>query len=138
MRRRHTHWALMTGVQTYALPISLTMVLGALGALAQNDLRRMAGFAVIAGIGNVMAGVAIGGSTGTSGDILYVLHSMVTMTALYLLLCQAARIGGSWSPQSPGGTYQTRHGTPHTPSSPSSPSPPCRLFPVAVLRNGCL
>src|SRR3546814_19655702 len=95
MRRRHTHWALMTGVQTYALPISLTMVLGALGALAQNDLRRMAGFAVIAGIGNVMAGVAIGGSTGTSGAILYLLQSMVTRTAPYLLIGAARSEPGS-------------------------------------------
>lgn len=89
-----------------AVSAALSMVLGALGALAQSDLRRMAGFAVIAGIGNVMAGVAIGGPTGVSGAILYALHSIVTMTALYLLIGEAARVGGSWSLQTLGGIYR--------------------------------
>ncbi len=89
-----------------AVSAALTMVIGALGALAQNDLRRMAGFAVIAGIGNVMAGIAIGGTAGTSGAILYALHSIVAMTALYLLVGEAARIGGSWSLQTLGGIYR--------------------------------
>jgi len=68
-----------------AIIAALTMVIGALGALAQSDLRRMAGFAVIAGIGNIIAGVAIGGVPGVSGAILYSLHSIIVMTALYLL-----------------------------------------------------
>ena len=89
-----------------AVIAALTMVLGALGALAQSDLRRMAGFAVIAGIGNVIAGVAIGGPTGVSGAILYALHSMIAMTALYLLVGEAARVAGSWSLQTLGGIYR--------------------------------
>ena len=89
-----------------AVSAALTMLVGALGALAQNDLRRMAGFAVIAGIGNVMAGVAIGGTAGVGGAILYALHSIVAMTALYLLVGEAARIGGSWSLQTLGGIYR--------------------------------
>ena len=81
-----------------AIIAALTMVIGALGALAQSDLRRMAGFAVIAGIGNIIAGVAIGGVPGMSGAIV--------MTALYLLIGEAARIGGSWSLQTLGGLYR--------------------------------
>jgi Formate hydrogenlyase subunit 3/Multisubunit Na+/H+ antiporter, MnhD subunit len=90
-----------------AVVAALTMVLGALGALAQSDLRRMAGFAVIAGIGNVIAGVAIGGAAGVGGAILYALHSIVAMTALYLLIGEAARLGGSWSLSTLGGLYRT-------------------------------
>ncbi|MEH6689947.1 MAG: Na+/H+ antiporter subunit D [Pseudorhizobium pelagicum] len=89
-----------------AIIAALTMVIGALGALAQSDLRRMAGFAVIAGIGNIIAGVAIGGVPGVSGAILYSLHSIIVMTALYLLIGEAARIGGSWSLQTLGGLYR--------------------------------
>ncbi|KHJ55847.1 cation:proton antiporter [Aureimonas altamirensis] len=37
----------------------LTMMAGALGALAQSDLRRMLNYVVIAGIGTIMAGMAI-------------------------------------------------------------------------------
>jgi multicomponent Na+:H+ antiporter subunit D len=88
-----------------AASAALTMLLGALGALAQNDLRRLAGYLVIAGIGNMMAGVAIGTEPGVSGAILYALHSMVAMTALYLVTGEAARLGGSFSLAALGGLY---------------------------------
>ncbi len=38
---------------------ALTMLIGALGALAQSDLRRMLNYAVITGIGTIMVGIAI-------------------------------------------------------------------------------
>lgn len=82
-----------------------TMVLGAMGALAQADIRRLLGFVVIAGIGNMLAGVAIGGSPGLSAAIFYALHSIVLMTALYLLAGEAARIGGSFSLAGLSGLY---------------------------------
>lgn len=79
-----------------AVAASLTMVLGALGALAQSDIRRLLGFVVIAGIGNMLAGIAIGGEAGLAAAIAYALHSIVLMTALYLLAGVAARLGGSY------------------------------------------
>ena len=82
-----------------------TMVLAAMGALAQADIRRMLGFVVIAGIGNMLAGVAIGGNPGLSAAIFYALHSIVLMTALYLLAGEAARIGGSFSLAGLSGLY---------------------------------
>jgi multicomponent Na+:H+ antiporter subunit D len=69
----------------------LTLVTGAIGALAQSDTRRLAGYLVIAGIGNILAGVAIGSPAAISGAIFYALHSMVAMTALYLVVGEAAR-----------------------------------------------
>jgi multicomponent Na+:H+ antiporter subunit D len=89
-----------------AFSAALTMVVGALGALAQHDLRRLVGYAVIAGIGNMLAGVAIGTPAAVSGAILYALHSVVTMTALYLMAGQIARLGGSWSLGDLGGLYR--------------------------------
>ena len=88
-----------------AVSAVLTMLLGALGALAQTDLRRMVGFLVIAGIGNMMAGVAIGSQPGISGAILYAVHSIMAMTALYLVAGEAARLGGSFSLATLGGLY---------------------------------
>ena len=38
---------------------ALTMLVGALGALAQTDLRRLLNYVVIAGIGTIMAGLAV-------------------------------------------------------------------------------
>ncbi|AYD00155.1 Na+/H+ antiporter subunit D [Neorhizobium sp. NCHU2750] len=83
----------------------LTMIVGALGALAQNDLRRLIGYVVIVGIGNMLAGVAIGTPAAVSGAILYALHSMVAMTALYLMAGEAARLAGSWQLSTLGGIW---------------------------------
>ncbi|PWE58152.1 Na+/H+ antiporter subunit D [Metarhizobium album] len=82
-----------------------TMLTGGLGALAQNDIRRMLGFVVIAGIGTVLAGLSLGGPGGIGGALFYALHSMVLMTALYLAIGEAGRIGGSFSLAALGGLY---------------------------------
>ncbi|CAN7626681.1 Na+/H+ antiporter subunit D [Rhizobium sp. LjRoot30] len=82
-----------------------TMLLGGLGALAQNDVRRMLGFVVIAGIGTMLAGLSLGGPGGIGGAMFYALHSMVLMTALYLVIGEAGRIGGGFSLAALGGIY---------------------------------
>ncbi|MFB2562330.1 Na+/H+ antiporter subunit D [Rhizobium sp. IMFF44] len=83
-----------------------TMLVGVVGALGANDVRRMLGYIVISGIGTMLAGVALGNADGLSGAIFYALHSMVLMTALYLLAGQAARLGGSFSLSALGGLYR--------------------------------
>ncbi len=62
-----------------------TLVLGPLGAIAETNLRRALGFLVIGGIGATLAGLAIGNEVGLAGATTYVLHAMLTMTALYLV-----------------------------------------------------
>ena len=88
-----------------AVSAVLTMILGALGALAQNDLRRMAGYVVIVGIGNMLAGVAIGSPAAVSGAILYALHAIVAMTALYLVVGEAGRLAGTFELSRIGGLW---------------------------------
>ena len=98
----------------------LTLITGALGALAQSDIRKLAGYLVIAGIGNMLAGVAIGSPAAISGAIFYALHSMVAMTALYLVVGEAARraslLSGDenqanrWSLHTLGGLYRSSPG----------------------------
>jgi len=88
-----------------AIVAALTMILGVIGALAQNDIRRSLGFLVISGIGVMMAGLALGSPAGLSGAILYAAHSMVVMTALYFAAGIAARLGGSFELTAAGGLY---------------------------------
>ncbi|HWU65045.1 MAG TPA: Na+/H+ antiporter subunit D [Ensifer sp.] len=83
----------------------LTMLTGALGALAQADLRRMLGFMVITGIGIMLSGVSLGAQTAISGAIFYALHSMIVMLALYLMAGVAGRMGGSFSLHDLSGLY---------------------------------
>lgn len=90
-----------------ALVAALTMILGALGALAQNDIRRFLGFVVIAGIGNMMAGIAIGGDMAVGAALFYALHSILLMTALYLVAGEIGRIGGSFRLDRVGGLWIT-------------------------------
>ncbi|THV22945.1 Na+/H+ antiporter subunit D [Peteryoungia ipomoeae] len=95
--------------ETLSLPIAvvavLTLIFGALGALAQSDVRRFLGFVVIAGIGNMFVGVAIGGEAAVGAALLYALHSIILMTALYLVAGEIARIGGSFNLASVSGLW---------------------------------
>jgi multicomponent Na+:H+ antiporter subunit D len=83
-----------------------TMILGVMGALAQTDVRRMFGFLVISGVGIMLAGLALGNSPGVSGTILYAVHSMLVMAALYLLAGAMREMGGSFLLTELGGIYR--------------------------------
>jgi len=83
-----------------------TTVLGALGALAQDDIRKLLGYVVISGIGNMLIGVAIATTGALSGAVFYAIHAMLVMTALYLVAGQAAFLGGSYSLTRLGGLYR--------------------------------
>ncbi len=82
-----------------------TMIVGVLGALAQNDTRRLFGYLVISGIGVMLAGIALGTVDGLSGAIFYALHSMIAMLAVYLLGGIAAKLNGTHELSSMGGLY---------------------------------
>jgi multicomponent Na+:H+ antiporter subunit D len=86
---------------------ALTMLLGALGALAQTDIRRLLGYLVVSGIGLMLAGLAIGSQTGLSGTIFYSAHSMIIMTALYLLAGVMGGLMGTFDLNKAGGLYAT-------------------------------
>jgi multicomponent Na+:H+ antiporter subunit D len=83
----------------------VTMILGVLCALAQSDIRRMLGFVLISGIGVMLSGLALGDAAGLSGAILYAVHSMLVMTALYLLAGMIRDAGGSFSLEGLAGLY---------------------------------
>ena len=83
----------------------LTMLSGAVGAVAQTDLRRALGYWVVSGIGVMLAGIALGGATALTAVIFYAFHSMVVMTALYLLAGLAARRAGGFDIAATGGLW---------------------------------
>jgi len=84
---------------------ALTMIVGALGALAQSDLRRLLGFLVVSGIGSMLAGIALGGELAVGGAIVYAVHSMVVMAALYLAAGIVGRRAGTFDLNALGGLY---------------------------------
>ncbi|MEQ1769162.1 MAG: proton-conducting transporter membrane subunit [Devosia sp.] len=62
-----------------------TMLLGALGAIAETNLRRALGFMLIGGIGIMLAALAWPSERAIAGAALYGVHAMLTVTALYLV-----------------------------------------------------
>ncbi|WP_417667413.1 Na+/H+ antiporter subunit D [Roseibium sp.] len=101
---------LLPGARAYmAEMISLvaiaTMITGAMGALAQSEVRRLLGYLVIAGIGSMLAGVAVGSTLAISGAIFYAVHSIIVMTALYMAAGVMGLMGGSYQLRELGGLY---------------------------------
>jgi multicomponent Na+:H+ antiporter subunit D len=84
---------------------AVTMILGVLSAIAQSDIRRMLGYMVISGIGIMLAGLSLASPLALSGTILYAVHSMLAMTALYLLAGIMIRRTGSTSLHDARGLY---------------------------------
>lgn len=82
-----------------------TMLTGVFGALAQTELRRLLGYLVIAGIGSMLAGVAVGSTLAISGAIFYAVHSIIVMTALYMAAGVIGLMGGSYNLRELGGLY---------------------------------
>jgi len=85
---------------------ALTLLLPALAALAESEIRRTLGWVVIAGIGNMLAGLALGTEAGYAGAIAYAVHSMLAMTAIYLTLGLVERIAGTSSLHEAGGIWR--------------------------------
>ena len=86
-----------------------TLLIAPLGAIAETHLRRALGFLIIGGIGATITGAALANGAGLAGSAVYVLHAMLTITALYMLagLIEAAtgetdtrRMGGLYAAQS--------------------------------------
>ena len=82
-----------------------TLLTGALGALAQSEFRRLLGYLVIAGIGSMLAGLAVGTTLAISGAVFYAVHSILVMTALYMAAGIMFRMGGSYDMRQLGGLY---------------------------------
>ncbi|MEZ5341454.1 MAG: proton-conducting transporter membrane subunit [Acidimicrobiales bacterium] len=63
----------------------LTMVVGAVGALAQSDVKRVLSFHIISQIGYMLVGLGLFSVAGTTGAILFLVHHMPVKTVLFLV-----------------------------------------------------
>lgn len=72
-------WKLMLGIAL------ITMIVGALGALAQNDVNRMLSFLLVSHIGYMLFGLGVYDVAGLTGVILYVVHHITVQATLFLV-----------------------------------------------------
>lgn len=85
-------------VDTALLVVALaTMVVGILGAVAQDDIKRMLSFTLLSHIGFMVWGVALSSVTGLSAAIFYVVHHITAQTALFLVAGLIEHRGGTTS-----------------------------------------
>ena len=74
-----------------------TMVIGALGAIAQEDLKRVLSFTLVAHIGYMVFGVALATPAGVGAAIFYVVHHITVQATLFCVAGLVERVGGSTS-----------------------------------------
>lgn len=72
-----------------------TMVFGVLGAIAQDDMKRILAFHIISQIGYMIFGLALFTVAGIAGAIYYVVHNIFAKTALFLVASLVDRRAGS-------------------------------------------
>lgn len=64
---------------------SVTLVVGALAALGERDMRPLLVFQMISGIGFILVGVAVFTPAGLTAGIVYMVHHMIVMGSLLLV-----------------------------------------------------
>ncbi|USQ80039.1 Na+/H+ antiporter subunit D [Ornithinimicrobium faecis] len=81
----------------------LTMLVGILGAVTQDDIKRMLSFTLVSHIGYLLFGIALGSPAGMSAAIFYVLHHITIQTTLFLVTGLVERVGGTTASSHLGG-----------------------------------
>ncbi|WP_369795202.1 Na+/H+ antiporter subunit D [Cellulomonas sp. KRMCY2] len=80
-----------------------TMLVGVLGAVAQNDIKRLVSFTLVSHIGYMIFGIALSSEAGLAAAVFYVTHHITVQTALFLVVGLIERRGGSTSLDKLGG-----------------------------------
>lgn len=75
----------------------LTMILGILGAVAQDDVKRLLSFTLVSHIGYMIWGIALGTVYSLAGAIYYAAHHIVVQATLFLIVGLIERRTGSTS-----------------------------------------
>ena len=84
----------------------LTMVVGILGAIVQDDLKRLLSFTIVSHIGYMLLGLGLASTAGLAGAVLYTVHHIVVQTTLFLVAGLVERREGTGSLRRSGGLQQ--------------------------------
>jgi multicomponent Na+:H+ antiporter subunit D len=84
--RTHTLLVPYDGLSSLLLvAAALTMVIGVLGAIAQDDIKRILSFHIVSQIGYMIFGLALFTVAGIAASIFYVVHHIPVKTSLFLV-----------------------------------------------------
>lgn len=83
----------------------LTLFSGGVGALVQNNIRKVFSYLIICHIGYMIAGLGMLTTVAVAGAIFYLIHDIVVKTNLFMLSGLVYRIKGTNSMRALGGLY---------------------------------
>ena len=96
---------------TLILTISaLTMITGVLGAVAQNEFRRILSFHIISQVGYMILGLGLFTPLALAGSIFYIIHHIIVKTNLFLISGIVLRLQGTLELGRLGGLYGSAPG----------------------------
>ena len=72
-----------------------TMVIGVLGAIAQDDVKRILSFHIVSQIGYMVMGLGLFTVAGVAGAVFYIVHHIIVKTSLFLAGGLIEHAGGS-------------------------------------------
>ena len=83
------------------------MVVGVLGAIAQDDVKRILSFNIVSHIGYMVMGLGLFTVAGLAAAVFYIVHHIVAKTALFLTGGLIEHVGGSGRLSRLGGMVRT-------------------------------
>ncbi|MBE0504484.1 MAG: Na+/H+ antiporter subunit D [Desulfuromonadales bacterium] len=93
--------------QPYVLAIAgLTMVIGVLGAVAQDEMRRLLSFHIVSQIGYLIMGLGLLTPLALGGAIYFMVHVIAAKSALFLATGMVLRLTGTTELKKLGGLYR--------------------------------
>ncbi|CEN40336.1 Na(+)/H(+) antiporter subunit D (fragment) [Capnocytophaga canimorsus] len=84
----------------------LTLLIGGMGALVQNNIVKVFAYLIICHIGFMLLGIGIGGEKALSGVIYYLIHDITVKTNLFLIAGLIYKISGTHSMRNLGNIYK--------------------------------
>ncbi len=80
----------------FLLIAGATMLVGAIGSLAHQDLRKILSYQIIAHMGYMMMGIGIFTPLGFSGLVYYLIQDMIVLSGLFISIGLISKMGGSF------------------------------------------
>ena len=83
------------------------MVTGVLGAMAQNEFRRILSFHIVSQVGYMIMGLGLFTPLAVAGSVFYMMHHIIAKTNLFLISGVVGRLRGTGELKDLGGIYQS-------------------------------
>lgn len=88
----------------------VTMVTGVLGAVAQNEFRKILSFHIISQVGYMIMGLGLFSPLALAGSIFYIVHHIIVKTNLFLVSGAVHALRGSYELKDLGGLFRSAPG----------------------------